>query len=67
MQEAQDNTNKKLSTMDAISLYESTLSPPEMIAYEIAKEKLESSFDISKSIGFREYIAQKQITLIDDH
>jgi hypothetical protein len=38
-----------------IMKYLKSLKPHEMAAYEIAKKQLESSFDISKSIGFMEF------------
>tara|TARA_B110000008_G_scaffold167189_1_gene167180 strand:+ start:806 stop:1054 length:249 start_codon:yes stop_codon:yes gene_type:complete len=35
------------------------LNPQEKIAYEIAKTKLESSFDLEKSIGFLAYMKKQ--------
>tara|TARA_B100000424_G_scaffold271657_1_gene275568 strand:+ start:6029 stop:6190 length:162 start_codon:yes stop_codon:yes gene_type:complete len=53
--------------MDAwIELYLAELSASEKIAYEIAKEHLQSSFDLEKSIGFQKWLkikkAEKEIT-----
>tara|TARA_B110001450_G_C17668024_1_gene500589 strand:- start:5110 stop:5334 length:225 start_codon:yes stop_codon:yes gene_type:complete len=38
-----------------INLYISQLNDTELIIYNIAKQHLETSFDISKSIGFIEW------------
>jgi hypothetical protein len=38
-----------------IKIYISQLTEQERIVYEIAKEHLETSFDISRSIGFIEW------------
>jgi hypothetical protein len=35
--------------------YINQLNPLELIAYEIAKTRLKSSFDIEKSIGFKSF------------
>tara|TARA_B100001057_G_C22703045_1_gene892580 strand:+ start:286 stop:453 length:168 start_codon:yes stop_codon:yes gene_type:complete len=42
-----------------IKEYLTTLTPEEMIAYNIAKEHLGSSFDIEKSIGFIDFLQVK--------
>lgn len=39
--------------------YIQQLSPKEKKAYEIAKSHLQSSFDLEKSIGFKNYMAKK--------
>ena len=39
--------------------YINQLTPQEKIAYEIAKTKLESSFDLEKSIGFLTYMKKQ--------
>jgi hypothetical protein len=44
-----------------IEKYISTFSPLEKKAYEIAKNHLESSFDIEKSIGYCDWIKEKEI------
>jgi len=36
--------------------YTDQLSPAEKIAYDIAVEHLESSFDLEKSIGFQKWL-----------
>ena len=43
-----------------IKEYLTTLTPEEMIAYNIAKEHVGSSFDIEKSIGFLDFLGSKQ-------
>lgn len=40
--------------------YINQLTPQEKIAYEIAKTKLESSFDLEKSIGFLTYMKKQK-------
>jgi hypothetical protein len=39
--------------------YVKQLSPKEKKAYEIAKSHLLSSFDLEKSIGFKQYMSKK--------
>ena len=39
-----------------IEEYVKQMTPSEKIAYQIAREKLESSFDMEKSIGFIEFV-----------
>jgi hypothetical protein len=41
--------------------YISTFTPLEKKAYQIAKTQLESSFDIEKSIGFCDWVKEKEI------
>ena len=47
-------------TKELIDEYISTMKPHEKIAYDIAVNQLESSFDIEKSIGFMEFIKNKK-------
>ena len=49
----------------AITQYEESMDEANKIAYEIAKKQLESSFDVEKSIGFQEFIKEKNIEIID--
>ncbi len=44
---------------ELINEYIAQLSEQEQIVLEIAKEHLESSFDIKKSIGFMEWINKR--------
>ena len=43
--------------------YLKQMSPKERIAYEIAKKKLGSSFNIKKSIGYITYLKNKSFGL----
>ena len=43
-----------------IQEYLQQMSPSEKIAYDIAVKNLESSFDIEKSIGFKEFVEKKE-------
>jgi hypothetical protein len=50
------NQRKKIySQEELIELYISSMDDKLKIAFEIAKNHLESSFDIEKSIGFKEF------------
>ena len=42
-----------------INEYINTMKPHEKVAYDIAVSQLESSFDITKSIGFIEFLKTK--------
>jgi hypothetical protein len=48
-------------TQDIINEYINNLNEQELIVLNIAKTQLETSFDISKSIGFIEWIKNKPI------
>ena len=43
-----------------IAEYIASMKPHEKAAYDIAVHQLESSFDISKSIGFIEFLKSKE-------
>ncbi len=45
---------------ELIDEYISNMKPHEKIAYDIAVNQLESSFDIEKSIGFMEFVKSKK-------
>lgn len=51
-----------LQLKNDIEEYVSSLTEQERIVYIIAKEHLESSFDIEKSIGFLEWLDNKNKT-----
>ena len=53
--------NQNMDTTELVQRYIAQLSPTEKIAYEIAVEKLESSFDIEKSIGFIEFVKDQSV------
>jgi hypothetical protein len=44
-----------VNTNDKVDEYIKQLNPLEQIAYEIAKSRLKTSFDIEKSIGFKSF------------
>jgi hypothetical protein len=49
------NSNVVLDNESTIK-YIQQLNPLQLIAYEIAKSRLKTSFDIEKSIGFKSFI-----------
>lgn len=49
-----DKNRKKIHEL--VQLYLENMNAYERVAYEIAKENLESSYDIEKSIGFLEFV-----------
>ena len=51
---------------EAIQYYEENMDEANKIAYQIAIKQLESSFDMSKSIGFLEFIQEKHINIIQN-
>lgn len=54
----------EINIENAIEEYINQLSNIEKIAFKIAKENLETSFDIEKSIGFLNYIKEKKYIII---
>lgn len=64
MAEQTTTQNTQSITMtEAIEMYECMMEAPDLIAYQIAKKQLESSFDIEKSIGFLEFIEKNNIKI----
>jgi hypothetical protein len=59
-------SNKKkevnIYSKEIIDKYISTLTPIEIKTMKIAKEKLQTSFDIEKSIGFLEWIKKNKLS-----
>ena len=53
--------NRNMDTNELVQRYIAQLSPMEKIAYDIAVEKLGSSFDIEKSIGFLEFVKHQSV------
>lgn len=47
----------------AIQTYINTFDESEKIAFKIAVDNLESSFDIVKSIGFKQFIKKNEIII----
>ena len=54
---------KIMTQVDAIQYYEGSMDEAHKIAYEIAVNQLESSFDMVKSIGFLDFIAKHNIKI----
>jgi hypothetical protein len=55
----QEHTDEYIK--EYIKEYISEFTEQERIVYNIAKEHLESSFDIEKSIGFLEWLEKRQL------
>ena len=59
--------SRTLTLENAILQYEKSMDEANIIAYNIAKNQLESSFDIEKSIGFMEYIEENNIKIQENN
>ena len=55
--------SRTMTLEEAINQYEESMDEANIIAYNIAKNQLESSFDIEKSIGFLEFIQENNIKI----
>ncbi len=53
------NTTTDTTTEKMIEEFKATLDDKLLVAMKIAQEQLESSFDITKSIGFKEWCAKR--------
>ena len=53
------NNNTSNNNNELITSYINSLNPIELKALEIAKQQLQSSFDIEKSIGYLEFLKSK--------
>lgn len=56
------STQSQTSSMkmeELVAEYISQMDEKDRIAYEIAKDHLETSFDIEKSIGFQDYLKER--------
>tara|TARA_A100001011_G_scaffold282236_1_gene292391 strand:- start:763 stop:951 length:189 start_codon:yes stop_codon:yes gene_type:complete len=51
-----NNNNSSNNNNELIANYINSLNPIELKALEIAKQQLQSSFDIEKSIGYLEFL-----------
>ena len=60
-------TEKCYYQNELIDMYISQMDPREQIAHNIAIKNLESSFDISKSIGFLQFIKQNNYKIMIDN
>lgn len=58
-----NNDNNNLKLQDVIDKYIESLNEMEQLTLEVAKQQLESSFDIHKSIGFIDYLKTNNITI----
>ncbi len=56
---------KKFTLETAITNYIATLNSTELEILELAKQQLETSFSIKKSIGFLNYIKSNNIIIKD--
>ena len=56
-------TPATITLEEAIKQYEDSMDEANIIAYNIAKTQLESSFDIEKSIGFLKFIQENNIKI----
>ena len=56
-----DTNEKKMDEL--VKLYLDNMDKFERVAYEIAKENLESSYDIEKSIGFLEFVKNSKFSV----
>lgn len=54
-----------MTKINAFQAYEDSMNEADKVAYKIAIQQLESSFDLEKSIGFLEYIKNQNIILVD--
>mgnify|MGYP001244070254 CR=1 FL=1 len=54
-----------MTKSNAFKVYEDSMNEADKVAYKIAIQQLESSFDLEKSIGFLEYIKKQNIILVD--
>tara|TARA_A100001011_G_scaffold357319_2_gene402078 strand:- start:3668 stop:3871 length:204 start_codon:yes stop_codon:yes gene_type:complete len=61
-----DNQQFKKSLDELLNLYIESMNDYERIAYEIAKKKLESSYDMEKSIGFLKFIKKHNYSILNE-
>ena len=53
-------TEIKMTLEQLVEEYIHSLSEIEKIAYQIAKDNLKTSFDIERSLGFKEWLKNKK-------
>jgi len=53
-------TKQETETSELLNIYVNSLTELEKKALEIAKTQLESSFDLEKSIGFKEFLKSQK-------
>lgn len=54
-------SDNQINIKDAIEKYISSLDEMELIALDVAKQQLESSFEIHKSIGFNSFLKKTRM------
>jgi|TARA_B110000285_G_C15078208_1_gene591955 hypothetical protein len=59
-----DFSSNEKTFVELKELYVSSMSKSEKIAYEIAVESLESSYDMIKSIGFNNFIESNNYNMV---
>jgi hypothetical protein len=60
---AQNDRRYEKSLDKLLNLYIESLDVYEKVAYEIAKNSLESSYDMEKSIGFIDFLKKNNFTI----
>ena len=60
------NTTIHLELKTALDNYVKSLDEIELLALDVAKQQLESSFELHKSIGFTKYLKLNNITIINN-
>lgn len=59
------NEPQREKTLDALLImYIESMNAYERVAYEIAKDALESSYDMEKSIGFVEFVKKNDYVIL---
>jgi len=58
-------SDNQINIKDAIEKYISSLDEMELIALDVAKQQLESSFEIHKSIGFNSFLKKNSYVIIE--
>ena len=62
--ENQNDTKCEKPLDELLNLYIENFNVYERVAYEIAKNNLESSYDIEKSIGFIEFLKKNNYVIL---
>lgn len=62
--EPQNNTKCEKPLDELLNLYIENFNVYERVAYEIAKNNLESSYDMEESIGFIEFLKKNNYTIL---
>jgi len=62
--EPQNNSKCEKTLDELLNLYIENFNVYERVAYEIAKNNLESSYDMEESIGFIEFLKKNNYTIL---